>query len=87
MRTEELWSELKKQIASEAVAAFREALSHEVLVGPFNDDGVALPGNEQGEGFAIFIGEWRIGWFPTRPLACDAADRIADAIRQHPIKR
>jgi len=32
------------------------------------------------------IGEWRIGWWATRSEACEAADRLRDAIQKHTIR-
>jgi hypothetical protein len=84
-KTEKRWLELEKTIREEAISSFRFALSKELTVGPFNDGGIAIPGKEKGDGFAIFIGEWRIGWWETRSEACDAADRISGAIKQHPV--
>ncbi len=58
----------------------RAALYRAVIVAPFDDRGVAELGKEQGDGFAIFIGEWRLGWWPTRADACEVAGRLVDAI-------
>jgi hypothetical protein len=84
--TDELYASLKRQIAYEAVSEFREALSREFMIAPFSDCGVVPEDKERGDGFAIFIGEWRLGWFATRSEACDVAQRLDDAIRQHPVR-
>ena len=81
MSVEETWVQLRKQIAYEAMETFRLDLSNQILVGPFNDSGFVLPEDERGEGFAIFFGEWLIGWWPTRNEASEAATRICSAIR------
>lgn len=86
MIVDELWARLRNQISHEAIEAFRVGFSKEITVGTFSDAGLVPSKDEQGDGFAIFIGEWRIGWWPTRSAACDAAERISDAIKQHPIK-
>ena len=70
-----------------AVSYFKEEFTSAILIDEFSDEGVAEPGKEKGAGFAIFIGEWRIGWWKTREEACDVAGRFEGAIFQHPVKK
>lgn len=86
MDIEHHWQKLRDVIVRRAQADIRQRLEQAILVGPFNDTGVSEPGKEKGEGFAIFIGEWRIGWFETRSEACEAASRLGDAIARHPLR-
>lgn len=57
--------------------ATAESFGKTLLVGPFDDS------SNHGAGFAIYAGAFRIGWFPTRKEACDAADAFAKALIAH----
>jgi hypothetical protein len=55
-------------------------LHRKILVGPFDNTGIAKTGEEHGEGFSIFIREWRVGWWKTRTQACDEAQKLIAAV-------
>lgn len=63
----------------------RRELAQAILVGPYDDYGVAEPGKEKGAGFAIYIGEWRLGWWAERREACEVADGLSNALLFHKV--
>lgn len=79
-----LWACLQ-ETREGAVTWARYKLADSMLVGPYDDRGIAEPGKEHGPGFAIFLGEWRIGWWKTRNEACDVANQITDAVKGYPL--
>jgi hypothetical protein len=83
MNIEEQWKNLKKQIEEEAIDTFREKLSRELLIGPCDR---SCPESSH---YSIFIGEYQIGRWPSRIVACNVADKLSEAIRKHliPYKR
>ena len=70
MTTKELFDQLKTQITKEAIDTFREALSREILVGPF------------GDGYTIFFCHHKVGYWKTRKDACDVAEEFKVSIRE-----
>ncbi len=68
-----------------AIAWAREKLSRSIYIGPYDDRGVAQSGKEKGAGYAIYIGQWRIGWWATREEACEEGRKLEDAIKEHPL--
>ena len=78
-----LWHDAKRMICREERERFREQFSRDIMVGPYDDGGVAAPGTEKGDGFAIFIGDWRIGWWATRAEACEEASKLEHCILEH----
>jgi hypothetical protein len=87
MDIDETFKLIQKQLRHEGEINFREYFSRQVLVGPFDDTDIAKPGEAHGDGFAIFIGEWRIGWWKTRKQACDEAQSLSEAIKLIPVYR
>jgi hypothetical protein len=85
MESEQIFLQMREKLREDGEVAFREYFARQILVGPFDDTGVAKPGEAHGEGFAIFIGEWRIGWWKTRKQACDEAQVLGEAIKHIPI--
>ncbi len=79
MTVDELIKELKDQIARESIATFRSMFRRDVFVGPHND--IKL-----GEGFAILIGKWQIGWWSTREEAFDVAQILCKVIEEHQVR-
>jgi hypothetical protein len=71
--------------SAHVIARTRDEFTRHVLVAPYDDRGVAEPGKEHGAGFAIFIGEWRIGWWLTRAEAAEEASKLTHAISEHPL--
>jgi hypothetical protein len=65
-----------------AVEWIRDKIANTIYVGEYDDRGIAHPGKEKGAGYAIYFGEWRIGWWPTREEACDEAEKISEAIKR-----
>ena len=78
MSVEIKFKSLVEEIKQEAYDLFRETLIKDILVGPYNDP-------EYGDGFSIFFNEERIGWWKTRKLACDAANKLSKVIRQYSV--
>lgn len=85
MSIESLKSDLERAIRDNERIHVREALARSIMVGPYDDAGVAAPGSEKGPGFAVFIGEWRLGWWATRNEACIVAYGLEHAIKDHPL--
>jgi hypothetical protein len=79
MSVHEKWLALVKEIREGAAAHARDQLAQSIVVGPY-------VGEMSGPGFAIMIGEWRIGWWSDRAQACEEARKIGDAIRNHPVR-
>ena len=77
------WRDIQEIIQDEERERFRSQFCKDIMIGTYNDDGVAAPGTEKGDGFAIFIGEWRIGWWSTRAEACEEACKLEQAIMKH----
>ena len=86
MTTDQQWAALRAQVQAEMEVSVRQKLAAAILVGPHDDRGVAEPGKEHGDGFAIFIGEWRLGWWATRAEACEEARKLDDAIVGHKVR-
>lgn len=82
---EDLLRQAVAEARSGAVLQFRQQFVKEIVVSLYDDRGVAKPGEEKGQGFAIYIGEWRVGWWASRREACEVAAMFSDAIRQHPL--
>jgi hypothetical protein len=79
----ERFDEILDEVRTQEAFDVRDDLAQAIKVGPFDDRGVAEPGRERGAGFAMFIGEWRLGWWATRAEACDVAQLLAQALRHH----
>jgi hypothetical protein len=84
--TERFEAILDEVRAQEAVEV-RDDLARSILIGPYDDRGIAEPGKERGDGFAIYIGTWRLGWWATREEACDVGQLLGAALRGHPTER
>jgi hypothetical protein len=54
-------------------------------VGPYDEYTRRNGQPGRGEGFALFFGEWRIGWWATRAEAAEDAEHFAGALRQVPV--
>ena len=86
MSVRDRWLSVVKEIREGAAKTARFEVARAILVGPYDGAGIEKPGEEKGPGFAIFIGEWRIGWWKTRYEACEEAEKLGAAIREHPIQ-
>lgn len=80
MNLDDRFHEILDEAAEDEARETRSELAGAILVGPFDDF-------ERGPGFAIFIGEWRIGWWATRVEAALEAMKLGDAVRKHPLDR
>ncbi len=79
------WLSLVREIRKGAVAHARYHIARGMTIDHYTEVTRHNGAKGRGEGFSIFFGQWRIGWWETRVEACEDAEKIAGAIKEYPV--